>query len=236
MYFGGPWLLVGAGVAVPLRRWPVVGLVMGCLVSWVVYAGEVSWPPRSLATAAAAIVVLTRMSRRPAVWWGAMAIVAAGTAFTWVRPLWSQVAAGAAVWTGLAMLGEGMAARPARGAWGVVGIAGLFGSLLLALTGSARLGAEAALVAIPALGLVGCELDAAAGRAVALLLGMAWTQGVLFSELGPWICVPVACLLALRVGHSDSPAAGWQAMAAAAGIGILGSAPLLVDFVRNPPF
>lgn len=236
MFFGGPWLLVGAGVALPLRRWPVLGLVMGCLLSWVVYTGEASWPTRSLATVAAGVVVLTRLSRRPEAWWGAMAIVAAGTVFTWVRPLWMQVAAGAGVWIGLVVLGEGVAARPARGAWGVVGIAGLFGAVLLALTGSVRLGAEAALVAIPALGLVGRELDAGAGRAVALLLGMAWAQGVLFSELGAWICVPVACLLALRVGQSDSPAARWQALAAATGIGVLGSAPVVVDFVRNPPY
>lgn len=233
---GGFSIFTGVGVALPLRRWPVLGLVLGALVAWVVYAGGLTWPPRSLAAVAAGVVVLTRLSRRPSVWWGVMAIVASGTVFRWSRPLEVQVAAGAGIWMGLVVLGEGLAARPARGAWGVVAVSGVVGAMLLGLTGSARLSAEALLVCLPALGLLGRPLEAGAGRAVALLLGMAWVQGVLFSELGPWICVPVACLMALRVGQSDDRWAAWKAVAVAAGIGALGVAPVLIDWLREPPF
>lgn len=236
MLFGGPHLLLGAGVALPLRRWPVLGLVLGALVAWVVHAGGLTWPPRGLATVAASVVVLTRLSHRPSVWWGAMAIVSVGTAFTWSRPLGVQAAAGAALWMGLVVLGEGLAARPARGGWGVVAVTGLVGAVLLAFTGSVRLATEAALVSLPAFGLIGRPLDAAAGRAVAVLFGMAWAQGVLFSELGAWICVPLACLMALRIGWSDSEKAGWQAVFVALGVGIVGTAPVVIDFLRNPPY
>lgn len=236
MWPAGASIIVGAGVALPLRRWPVIGLVLGSMVAWVVYAGGLTWPPRSLATVAAGVVVLTRLSRRPAVWWGAMAIVASGTIFTWTRPLATQVAVGAGIWMGIVVLGEGLAARPTRGGWGVVTVAGVVAAVLLGLSGSVRLSAEALLVTLPAVGLWGRPLDAAAGRAVALVLGMAWTQGVLFGDLGPWICVPLACLMALRVGQSDDPHAGWKATAAAAAIGAVGAAPLVVDWVRNPPF
>ena len=236
MLSGGPSLVVGAGVALPLRRWPVLGLVLGALVAWVVHAGGLTWPPRSLATVAASVVVLTRLSRRATVWWGAMAIVASGTVFTWTRPLATQAAVGAGIWIGLVMLGEGLAARPARGGWGVVTVAGVVAAVLLGLSGSVVLAVEALLVTLPAVGLWGRPLDAAAGRAVALLLGMAWVQGLLFSELGPWICVPLACLMALRIGQGDDRHAGWKATAAAAAIGGVGAAPLVVDWLRNPPF
>ncbi len=194
------------------------------------------WQPRSVGVVVAALFVLTGAARLPRSWWGGAVAVPLVTVLAWQRPEWQQAVAGVVMGLGMATMGELVGRHASKGAWGVVGVAGMVGAVLTAFTGSVRLAAETAAAALPALVLVGRPLDVVAGRAVGLVLGLAWAQGVLWSELDGWVMVPLACLLALRLGARDHRWAGAQAVGGAALIGAVGSAPVVVDWWRDPPF
>lgn len=182
---------------------------------------------------ALAVVALPASWRR---WLWPLAAVAVPSLMLWTwgsyRPLATALGTGAAV--AVSILGAGQATRRLadRGAWAAAAVIGLGLSALLLLTGSVRLSQEAALVAAPMLALIGRPMDADGAFVMAMLLVAAAWGGVLLSSMGYAALIPALCLAALPLGRRR----GWLAPLAAAGIGLVLSAPIVIRWVQNPPF
>jgi hypothetical protein len=234
--------LLGALVALLLRRWPAKALVAGVLVGWGLAVG---WPPAWAPRAAPALAMgaLLLLPSRVRVWgWPAAALAAlaaaVGVLWHWMGPrdaLSMVVGVGGLAVAGL-VPGAVLGRTAGRGAWAAVAAAGFATSALLALTGSTRLAAEAALFWMPALGLLGRPMDAGHARLAGIGMGMAAAAGVLLSDLGPWVLAPLLPLLAAGLGRRDTPWPGTKAAAAAWLAAGLVVAPVLLDWLRDPPF
>lgn len=231
--------LAGALVALLLRRWPAWGLVAGALVAWGLHLGwPPAWAPRA-AFALAALAGLAAPARIRRIAWPALALAAAGASL-WVWAGHREGLAAAAGVVGLAVAGivpgELLARTAGRGAWAALAAAGLATSALIGLTGSVRLATEAALVWVPALGLLGREMRPQAARAAGLLLGAAAAQAVLLSNLGGWVVAPLLPLAAAAVGQRAGRRAGLLAAGAAALLAAAVVAPVAVAWLQDPPF
>ncbi len=211
-----------------MRRWPAAFAVGGA-VAWGLHGllgGRVS--DRAAAPLLALVLALwPRPGWGPRL--GAAALLVALTA--WGAP---HKAAEVALVMGVAATVPGALLAGAKGPalWPVVAVAGLCAAVLLAFTGSVTLAEEAALVALPALALVGRPLPPGAGAAAGLALGAAVGHGLLWSELGPWALVPLASLAAVRLPTARAAPRIGLALALAAA----GTVPVIVDWLQDPPF
>ena len=255
---------LGGGVAGVLRRWPGVGFVVGLAAVWAVDAQWADWGRRGLVVpVVVGALVVSRWWPRW-VWWLA-AVVAGGGCVAMVGwPVEKKVGWGVltavvgvvavevvrwgvssgsleSVWQGGSGVGEGSGAPsgpsdhlPLKGedsGVGVVLVAMLCGALLVALTGSVRVAGEGLRPLLPLLALWGTRLDARTLSAVALVLAFGWMQGVLWSDLSGWVVVPLAVLATVGV-----PGGRLRRVGAAVVVAVVGSAPVVVDWVRDPPF
>jgi hypothetical protein len=225
-----PGPLVGLGLAVALRRWPGVALALSAAGAWAAHlAWGGQWSHRGVVVGVALLLALSPLRDR---WAGrALAALVVGAA-SWVSDLPTALLGAGVV--ALATLSPAALLDRAEGEgpWVVCGIAGLCGAVLLAFTGSVRLAEECALITVPMFGLAGRPQPPAAVSTVALLLGTAVAMGVVRSELGIWAVVPGIVLCASCLGNRGRLQAGL----AAAGLAVLGTAPVIIDWLRDPPF
>ena len=232
---GGPGLAVGAAGAVALRRHPAMGVALGVALAWLIDGWTQGWTVRAGGVVAAlGGLVLSRVLPRAA-WWLAGGVGGILTVAQLSWPLSEKLLWGGLV--ALAMVGGSEALRraPARGVWGVVGMATATGIGLTALTGSVRVAAESARLLLPVVGMAGCTASPRTRSLLGALVAATCLQGVVWSSLGAWVLVPFACLGASRLGtHPDRPR--WVPGLAAGLVGAGGALPVVVDWIREPPF
>lgn len=225
-----PGPLVGLGLAIALRRWPGLALAVSALAAWaahVAWGGQ--WSHRGVAAGVALLLALSPLRDR---WAGRLLAALVVGAAAWVPDLETSLLGVAVVAAGTGVCAAVLDRADAPGGWVVAGIAGLCGAVLLAFTGSVRLAEECALISVPMFGLAGRKMPRAAVGTVALLLGSAVAMGVVRSALGPWVMVPGVVLCAAFLGNRSRLGAGL----AAAGLAVLGTAPVVIDWLRDPPF
>jgi hypothetical protein len=193
----------------PKRGWPVV-------VALGVAAVPQSWRTRAGVVGALTVVVVplwiwlgNRGLALGAVWWAVMA-------------------------TSVALAGWGLTKGSGRGGGGVVAIAAWTGAVLIGLTGSQSLATEAAVFA--AATLPWARRPTVPGWTVAVLLGASLWTALHLSYLGWAGLVPLGVLACLPLNRLRSKHAGAIAVTAAAAVAAAGSAPVVVDWVLNPPF
>jgi len=228
-------LLLGAVVSAALRRWPGIALSAGALIAWATYTGwPTQFPNRAAPVLAALLLAITPGHLRRAVAAPAALLGIAGMVWIWAgyRELSEIILTTLALSAGMIGTVALIDRSSDRGAWSTVGIITMGTALLVALTGSVRLSQEVALIALPMLALSGRPLENGAGYIVGLLLGGAVGAAVIFSALGWAAAIPLLCLLALPLGQRKS----WAAPAAALGIGLVTSAPVVISWIQDPPF
>lgn len=225
-----PGPLVGLGLAVGLRRWPGLALAVSALAAWTAHlAWGGQWSHRAVAVGVALLLALSPLRER---WAGRLTAALVVGAAAWVPDLATSLLGIAVIAAGTTMSAAVLDRADAPGRWVVAGIAGLCGAVLLAFTGSVRLAEECALISVPMFGLAGRKMPRAAVSTVALLLVSAVAMGVVRSALGIWVMVPGIVLFAALLGNTGRLWAGL----AAAGLAVLGTAPVVIDWLRDPPF
>ena len=183
--------------------------------------------------AALLLVLLPAAVRRWLSWPLALA-AAAGMLWTWAghRELPEILLTGGVLAAAMGGAGAWTARRASRGTWPTLAAVAAVASILSALTGSVRLAQETFLIGAPMLALTGRPASDGAGRAAGMMLAGAVGAAVIFSSMGWAALIPALCLLCLPLGRR----AAWAAPVAALGVGALLSAPVVSDWLRDPPF